>query len=126
MSTLTEGNNLSDWLREEREDSFSRDQITILAGAGALVTGTVLGKITLSGKYVQLDVDAEDGSQNAAGILVAGVTAESGTDEDAVAIERDAGINSDGLTWPAGASAGNKTNALAALATLGIVAREGY
>lgn len=125
MSVLTEGSYLSDWLREERENSFSRDQITLLAGSGALVTGTVLGKITASGKFVPLDLDASDGSQTAAGILVADVTVESGVDADGVAVVRDAGINSDGLTWPAGASAGDKTTALATLLTLGIVAREG-
>jgi hypothetical protein len=126
MSTLTEGKYLSDWLREERENGFSRDAITLLAGSGTLVTGTVLGKITASGTYVPLDLDASDGSETAAGILVAGVTVESGADADGVAIVRDAGINSDGLTWPDDASAGDKTTALAALAALGIVAREGY
>jgi hypothetical protein len=124
MSTLTEGPYLSDWLREERENSFSREAITILAGSGAVVTGTVLGKITTGGKYVPLDLDASDGSQNAAGILIANVTAESGVDEAASAIVRDAGIDEDGLTWPTGISAGEKTTALAALLVLGIVARE--
>lgn len=124
MSALTEGAYLSDWLREERENSFSREVIMILAGSGTLVTGTVLGKITTGGKYVPLDLDASDGSQNAAGILVANVIAESGVDEDAVAIVRDAGINAEGLTWPTGASAGEKATALAALLVLRIVARE--
>lgn len=125
MSTLTEGSYLSDWLREERENSFSRDAIVLLAGSGEMVTGTVLGKITASGKFVPLDLDASDGSQAAAGILVSGVTAESGVDADGAAIVRDAGINTDGLTWPTGATAEEKAAALVSLLALGIVAREG-
>ncbi|MGE4536319.1 MAG: head decoration protein [Desulfovibrio sp.] len=42
---------------------------TIASGAGALVRGTVLGKITASGKYLKAIGTAEDGSQTPDAIL---------------------------------------------------------
>ncbi|EFL53094.1 conserved hypothetical protein [Solidesulfovibrio fructosivorans JJ]] len=42
---------------------------TIASGAGALVRGTVLGKITASGKYQKAVGTAEDGSQTPDAIL---------------------------------------------------------
>jgi hypothetical protein len=125
MSVLTEQAYPGDWLKGEEDSLYSREQVTILAGEGELKTGTVLGKITASGKYTQLDLDASDGSQNAAGILLLDATAESGADKQAVAIVRHAIVNEDQLTWPVGATSPEKATALAALKALGIVAREG-
>lgn len=42
--------------------------IIIVSGQN-LVTGTLLGKITASGKYKKMDTGASDGSQSLAGIL---------------------------------------------------------
>ena len=48
--------------------SFSIENITVLAGAGNLPTGRMLGKITASGKYgIYVDDTATDGTQVAAG-----------------------------------------------------------
>jgi hypothetical protein len=35
-----------EWLKHETDPDLGREQITLLAGAGNLITGTVLGKIT--------------------------------------------------------------------------------
>jgi hypothetical protein len=62
------------------------------------VPGTVLGKITASGKYVAYDDDGtDDGRRTAAGILYAGVDATS-ADAAAVMIARHAEVVEAALT----------------------------
>lgn len=125
MALDTQAYNVGDWLKWEQENLFSRLAITLLAGSGDLSTGTVLGKVTASGKYVQLDPDASDGSQNAAGILLLDRSVpDSSDDAEAVAVVRDAIVGDAGLTWPTGISTGDKETAQAALLALGIVTRE--
>lgn len=53
-------------------------KITIASGQGALVRGTVLGKITSGGKYVKSLSASSDGSQTPDMILVEDVDATSG------------------------------------------------
>lgn len=76
-----------------------------------------------SGKFKALDFTAVDGGAEAAGIAIADYDAGSG-DVSGVAIVRDAVIVTDDLTWPDGATAGQKTNALAELAALGIRSKD--
>ena len=44
----------SDWLKGESHSGefYSRDQIVLASGNGVLISGTVLAKLTASGKYV--------------------------------------------------------------------------
>lgn len=49
--------------------------ITVLSGAGVVAKGTVLGMVTLTHKYVPLDLAGVDGSEVARGILVEEVDA---------------------------------------------------
>jgi len=58
-------------------------KITILSGGGVLVPGTVLGRITASGKYLRSLSAAVDGSQTPDAILATDVDA---TAADATAI----------------------------------------
>ena len=51
--------------------------IVISSGAGILVRGTVLGKITVGGEYKKVDSTAADGSQIAKCVLMSGVDATS-------------------------------------------------
>ena len=74
-----------------------------------------------SGKVVALDPDAVDGSNRAAGILVAAVDASS-ADTPGVIIEKDALVAMDNLVWPTGIEAAEKTAAIAELEALGIKA----
>ncbi len=53
------------------------EPITIASGAGILPRGTVLGKITASGKYIKSASAASDGSQVPSAVLVDGVDATS-------------------------------------------------
>lgn len=75
-----------DWLKHETDQAISRDVVTIKAGAGKLETGTVLGKITATGKYVPCDLAAEDGSEVPAVLLKDYTDASGSADVKAVAI----------------------------------------
>lgn len=69
-----------------------------------------------SGKVVMLDTDATDGTQHAWGVLVMPVTAPDATDAPGQAVDGYAVLRADGLVWPDGITANEKTAALAALA----------
>ena len=87
--------------------------------AGDAFTLTVA---TGSNKYRELNLTGVDGSEDAAGLLFDDVDA-SAADTDGVAVVRDAEVNSAELVYPTGASAGQKTQALADLVTFNIHAR---
>lgn len=59
---------------------FPRHQqpIVVANGEGVLSKGTVLGKITASGKFAAYDNNASDGTQTAVGVLGCDVDASSG------------------------------------------------
>ncbi len=99
-TVLTEGRYASDWLKREADSHFSREEVVIVSGAGVVQTGTVVGKITASGKYKPVTVAANDGSQTAAGIVLQTVDATS-KDAAAVIIARDAIVVHQGLKYGA-------------------------
>lgn len=67
---ITQGFLTGEYLLSEAPGKRSRDQVTVtVAGAVALPSGTVLGKVTASGKYVKYLDGATDGSQTAVGVL---------------------------------------------------------
>jgi hypothetical protein len=68
-TTFTEGLHATEFILYD-EDSYSRDQETLAAAAGAVVPGTLLGKITATGKVVPYSNAAADGSQTAIGIAI--------------------------------------------------------
>ena len=77
-----------------------------------------------SGKYVQLNPAALDGSQNAAGVIFRGATVDSVNDTPAAAALRGpAVLLADGVVWPTGISATAQAAAVAQLAALGIIIR---
>jgi hypothetical protein len=123
MTTLTEGKHAGGFLVWEVLRDYTRETVTIASGAGKLEPGTVLGKITTGGKYTVLTPGASNGSQNAAGILWAGVDA---TDADApgvVVLRGPAIVNRNEIIWPEGATEAQITAATTALAALGIILR---
>lgn len=103
------------------DGNLSRDNIVVASGAGVLLPGTVLGKITASGKYVQVDHTASDGSQNAAGILFGRVDATS-ADANAVMVSRHAEVRGSALIYKSGESSSAATH-VATLRGLTVVAR---
>lgn len=110
-----EARRTGDFILSEASGTRSRESVTIAAAAAALTVGTVVGKITASGKYVAYDNGASDGSEVAAGVLYAAV-ADSAADQSGVIIARDAEVNASRLT-------GSDTPGLADLKALGIIAR---
>lgn len=128
MATLiSEGRYASDWLKREADSYFSREEVILVSGAGIVQTGTVLGKITASGKYKPVTVAAVDGSQTAAGILLDTVDATS-ADAPAVIIARDAIVVHQGLRYGADVdTSGERAAITTALGALNppILVREG-
>lgn len=112
---LTEARRTGEFLISEANGTISREEVTVAAAASALVAGTVMGKITASGKYVAYSNGAADGSEAAAGILYAAV-ADSAADQKAVLIVRHAEVAENRLT-------GIDANGKADLLALGVIVR---
>lgn len=89
------------------------DTVTIVSGAGILQRGTLLGKITASGKYKTALSASADGSQTPVAILEDYV--------DASAADQTAGIylmgefNTNAMTFGTGITAASSKDALRAL-----------
>lgn len=105
MATYTEPARPLEFLVSEGNGQISRDQIVLVSGAGALVAGRVLGKVTASGKYKAYDNTASDGTEVAAGVLAYDTDATS-ADAAAVQIGRLAEVKAAGLGWGANDSTG--------------------
>jgi hypothetical protein len=123
MSILTETNHAGGFLVWEVLRDYTRDTVTIASGAGKLEPGTVLGKITTGGKFTKLTPAATNGSQNAAGILWAGVDASAADALGVVILRGPALVNRHEVIWPEGASEAQITAATTALGALGVILR---
>jgi hypothetical protein len=110
-------------LSEDDEGRLSRDTIVIASGAGKLLPGTVLGKVTASGKFVPSPETAADGSETASAILV-GLVDASAADAVAVGVMRHAEVNRQGLFYDASVDDDPKKSAKwDQLRAIGIVVR---
>jgi hypothetical protein len=117
MTTFTEGRHNGEFIMSELPGNLSRDNVTIVSGAGVLVAGTVLGKITASGKYTTSLLASSDGSEDPVAILINDVDATS-ADVSAAIIANDAEVNKYLLTFGADINTDNeKATARAALTT---------
>jgi len=123
MTTLTEDKHAGGFLVWEVLRDYTRETVTIASGAGKLAPGTVLGKITTGGKFTALAPAATNGSQNAAGILWAGVDASAADALGVVLLRGPAIVNRHEIVWPEGATEAQITAATTALAALGIILR---
>lgn len=125
MAILTQGRLNAAFLISEANDWRSRDEVTVTVADGGYEAGTILGKITATGKYVRHAAGASDGSQTEAGILLMAQANDTGSAADAQAtiIARDAEVEGDELTYEVGADAAQITTSNAALAAIGIVVR---
>ena len=121
MPTLTEGPHKGEFIVSEGNGSISREVVTILAGR-TLAPGTVLGRVTSSGKYRDLDPALNNGAEVAAAILHDAADA-SGGDVTAVAVVRLAEVNAAEIVWPDGITDNQRRAALAQLAEKNIIAR---
>jgi len=122
--SVTESNHDGEFILSESAGHRSRKNVTIVSGQD-LAAGTVVGKITATGKYKAYDDDNGDGSEAAAGILVCAVDATDG-DLPGVIIDRDAEVKDDLLTWATSNDSTDITNGTADLELLGIRVRVNY
>ena len=124
MSVLAEPLNLGDLLKYEAPNLYSRDRVTVASGQN-LPLGTVLGIVTASGKYKQLDPSAEDGTQVAAGVLLQACDATLIDRDDGLVVARHAIVSDHALQWPEAITAAEKASAIAQLKALGVLVRQG-
>ncbi|MGR3389399.1 head decoration protein [Sagittula sp.] len=121
MTTLVEGTHPGGLLVWEAHRDYTRETITV--AAGTLAPGTVLGKITASGKYAAHDPAAVDGTETAVAVLW-GKTDASAGDAPAVAIVRGPTIvNLHDLVFAGTPSEGEIAAAHTALLAAGILVR---
>jgi len=111
----------SDVLFFEEERDYSRQEVTVILGQN-IKTGTVLGKITTSGKYKILAPTAADGSQTAIAVALYDVDATAG-DTAGVVLKRLGAVKDAGLIYPTGITAAQKTTAINDLESAGILVR---
>ena len=123
MTVLIEGLHPGAFLMSEANGQRSRENIIIESGAGIIAPGTVLGKVTASGKYIASAIGAADGSETPAAINLYGADA-STSDAAVSAIVRDAEVNGHCLVYHADRDQpAEKDAANAALGALGIIVR---
>lgn len=118
MTALTEGRHSGEFILSESNGNRSREEVTIVSGED-LAAGTVLGKITASGKYAAYDNGASDGTQTAVGVLLDACDA-SGGDTQATMIARDAEVNGEMLGYLTGA---DEAAGITDLLAVGIIVR---
>lgn len=97
------------------DNKYSLDEVVLDASAGTLSAGTLLGKVSASGKYVAYNNAASNGSEVVAGILKDNVQ-DLTTDQKVVIVSRHAEVHGTELT-------GLDTPARADLLAMGIVIR---
>lgn len=108
----------------EAEGRRSREQIILAAPADRILAGTVLGKITVGGKYAPLDLAAVDGTETPAAIqMVTEDPTDPAADIRSGAHVRDCEMNGHKLAWPAGITDNEKAAAEATLADAGVIVR---
>ncbi|CUH39537.1 hypothetical protein JSE7799_03712 [Jannaschia seosinensis] len=121
MPSLTEGTHPGGFLVWEVLRDYTRETITV--AAGTLAPGTVLGKITGSGKYAAHDPAAIDGTETAVAVLWGKADASAG-DAPAVALVRGPAIvNPHDLVFTGTLAEAEITAAHAALLAAGILVR---
>jgi len=125
MTTLTETTHPGGFLVWEAFRDYTREVVTIATGGTnpILEPGTVLGKITASGKYAAHDPAAVDGTETAVAVLWGKVDA-TAADVDAVVLLRGPAIvNTNDLVFTGTPTAPEITAAHTALAAVGILTR---
>ena len=126
MTVLYQPATMGDVLKYEVNPNFTRETVTLLAGT-AYPVGSVLGRITASGKYKLATSGGSDGAQTAGAVLLYAVDA---TLADAVGIVVARGpsiVSRASLAYDATVDDGAKiTTKIGQLAAVGIIARDGF
>lgn len=123
MATVfIEALNLGDLLKYEAPNLYSRDRITLAAGQH-LPLGTVVGTVTATGQFKQIDPSATDGTQVAAGVLLQACDATLIDRDDALIAARHAIVAHHALAWPDAITLAEKSTAMSQLKALGVLVR---
>ena len=124
MSVLTQPPSMGDVLKYELNPNFTRDSVTLLAGANYPV-GAVLGRIATSGKLKLSTATGTDGAQTAAGVLLYAVDATAADATGIVLVRGPALVSKATLVFDASVDDATKTATKhAQLTALGIIPRD--
>ena len=123
MPVLHEPVHLSDLLKYEAPNLYSRDEVIVAAGQ-SLVLGAVVGRITATGEIVALDPTANDGRETVAGVLIEAVVTAATERKRSVIVSRHALVFGGSLVLPTTLTSEQTTAALVQLTALGIVVRQ--
>ena len=97
MTTLTSNPRIAEFVLTEASGQRSRANIVVTQTGAAILSGTVLGKVTATGKYKPYSNAASDGTEVAAGVLYNYLPAYTG-DKKAVGFVRDCEVMRAALT----------------------------
>ncbi len=127
MTALTQNPTLGDLVKYELEPRYNREIVTLKSGASYAI-GTVLGKITATGKYRAspvAEVVGDEGAENACAVLLEIADA---TTADVVAIVAARGpilFSKDRLAYDSSVDlVAEKAAKIAQLAAIGLVVRD--
>ena len=123
MPVLHEPVHLSDLLKYEAPNLYSRDEV-IVAAAQTLALGAVVGRVTATREIAAIDPTANDGRENVAGVLIEAVVTAATERKRSVIVSRHAVVFGGALVLPATLTPEQTAAALAQLAALGIVVRQ--
>lgn len=124
MTALVKLPTPSDVLKYEVEPNYTRDVITLLAGMPYPV-GSVLGKVTASGKYKLATSGGTDGAQTAVAVLLYPVDATLADAQGIVVARGPSIVSRAALAYDVTVNDGAKiTTKLGQLAAVGIIARD--
>ena len=125
MTALTQPPSLGDILKYEVNPNYTRDTVTLLTGT-PYPTGSVLGRITASGKYKLATSGGTDGAQTAVAVLLYAVDATLADAVGVVVARGPAIISRAALAYDGTVNDGAKIiTKLGQLAAVGIIARDG-
>ena len=125
MPVLTEPPSMGDVLKYEVNPNYTREVITLLQGQPYPV-GSVLGKITASGKYKLATSGGSDGAQTASAVLLYAVDATLADGVGIVVARGPAIVSRAELAFDATVDDAAKiTTKIGQLAAAGIIARDG-
>ena len=125
MPVLTRPPSMGDVLKYEVNPNYTREVITLLIGM-PYPLGSVLGKITASGKYTLSTATGSDGAETATAVLLYAVDATLADATGIVLARGPAIVSRAGLAYDASVDDAAKITAkIDQLASAGIIARDG-
>ena len=124
MTVLTQPSTMGDVLKYEVNPNYTRETVTLLTGM-AYPVGSVLGRITASGKYTLSPDTGADGSEIAAAVLLYAVDATLADAVGVVLVRGPATVSRAALAYDGTVDDAAKiTTKIGQLAALGIIARD--